>query len=397
MILLIVGMGIYASRYGGRISYTLLYFVILLPILSFLYTVYVYIRFKYYQKTGNSKIVKEEPTAYFFRIGNEDFLTYSNIKVNFFSDNSKIINAEKKEQYFLLPGQKETIEAELCCKYRGEYHVGAKSFEITDFLNLYRITFPVFSKMQVSVLPRVMKWKYSDFVFEDEDEKEQDSYRNKEEEADVLVREYQHGDTLKRIQWKTSAKRGKLYTREYRNITKQSICVVLDLSDIFLQEGEVPSKETKHLGRKLMIEDALIENALSIINDCVIKSVPCEVWYQQKKMKMRHIQNLDHFEAFYEVCATLQFGEAELLEHAVIFNKMGYIHNKHIMFITHYLRKEFCIFCKELKNADNRISIILVTDCVDEKQRELIRYMNEENMKILLIEKIRERSILDDE
>ena len=80
-VLLIIGTGIYASFYGGNISYAFFYLCILIPIISFLYTLYVYKRFKLYQTIGSRIVVKGDWTDYAFTITNEDFITYRNIKV----------------------------------------------------------------------------------------------------------------------------------------------------------------------------------------------------------------------------------------------------------------------------------------------------------------------------
>src|SRR5262249_50272417 len=42
------------------------------------------------------------------------------------------------------------------------------------------------------------------------------------------VREYQHGESLRRVDWKSTAKRGKLMVRELEDSPRDEACVVLD-------------------------------------------------------------------------------------------------------------------------------------------------------------------------
>ena len=85
----ILATGVFASFYGGNIPYTLFYLTLLLPVISFLYTVYVYLRVKVYQEIENMVLVKGESTGYTFRVANEDFLSYQNLRIRFFTGMSQ--------------------------------------------------------------------------------------------------------------------------------------------------------------------------------------------------------------------------------------------------------------------------------------------------------------------
>ena len=74
LILCIIAAGILASTYGGRISYSIFYFMLAIPVVSLLYTMIVYSRFRFLQKVAITTLVKEEPADYMFQLGNEDFI-----------------------------------------------------------------------------------------------------------------------------------------------------------------------------------------------------------------------------------------------------------------------------------------------------------------------------------
>ena len=70
-VLFLIGTGVFASYFGGNIPYALFYLAIFIPIISFLYTLYVYIRFKIYQSMDNRTVVKGDWNRYSL-IANED-------------------------------------------------------------------------------------------------------------------------------------------------------------------------------------------------------------------------------------------------------------------------------------------------------------------------------------
>jgi uncharacterized protein (DUF58 family) len=195
-----IGTGIFASYYGGNIAYALFYLCILVPIISFLYTVYVYARFKLYQTIGSFMVVKGDWTEYAFIIANEDYITFRDIKVNFLSDKSTIEDANRNTQYSLLPSESDRLETRIKCNYRGEYYVGVDSVEVTDFLYLFTITYPVGTKLKAVVLPRIVPLERLGIAPPQTDVKNPVLNSNFiEEELDTEVRKYNPGDNKKRI------------------------------------------------------------------------------------------------------------------------------------------------------------------------------------------------------
>ena len=164
----ILATGVFASFYGGNIPYTLFYLTLLLPVISFLYTVYVYLRVKVYQEIENMVLVKGESTGYTFRVANEDFLSYQNLRIRFFTGMSQVERTEQAMNYCLLPGESVSMETRLRCRFRGIYQVGARSMEITDPFNLFQLSYPIRSRNSVTVLPRKVQLSHLNILPLDE-------------------------------------------------------------------------------------------------------------------------------------------------------------------------------------------------------------------------------------
>lgn len=361
----IIGSGIFASYYGGNAVYALFYLTILIPIIAFLYTVYVYFRFRLYQEIGSHLITKGEWNDYSFVIANEDFITYRNIKVKFLSDKSTIEAANQVTEYCLLPNEKEKLQTRIKCHYRGEYYVGVNQVEITDFLNLFTITYPMASKLKAFVLPRVVQLEQLAIAPPQNDVKNPTRFSNDAlEELDTEMRKYNPGDSRKRIHWKASARMGELISRKYQYIPKAQTVVFMDLV-------KIKDEELKVVG----YEDKIIESVLAIVNFYAKRNIASHIIYDQSGIKSFPIGTNDDFNVFYKACVTLRF-EAVLPAYELINARLGYAdEGVFYVVVTHILSKELYLAALKVLACQNSISIIYISDDVSDSTRELINSM----------------------
>ena len=129
------------SFYGGPVSYGFFFLMLIIPIVSALYTVIVFFRFKIYQKIDAKVTVAEKPVRFYFTLQNEDFFTFSGIKTDFFSDYSALSGLDPDTEFELFPHTGIKKNTRLVCKYRGEYEVGVKNVTVQDYLKLFSFTF----------------------------------------------------------------------------------------------------------------------------------------------------------------------------------------------------------------------------------------------------------------
>jgi len=361
----IIGSGVFATYYGGNAVYALFYLTILIPIIAFLYTVYVYFRFRLYQEIGSHLITKGEWNDYSFVIANEDFLTYRNIKVNFLSDKSTIEAANQTTEYCLLPNEKEKLQTRIKCHYRGEYYVGVNQVEITDFLNLFTITYPMASKLKAFVLPRVVQLDQLTIAPPQNDVKNPTRFSNDaQEELDTEMRKYYPGDSRKRIHWKASARMGELISRKYQYIPKAQTVVFMDLV-------KIKDDELKVVG----YEDKIIESVLAIVNFYAKRNIASRIVYEQSGLKQYPISTADDFNVFYKACVTLRF-EGTLPVHELINARLGYPEEGvFYVVVTHNLSKELYMAALKVLSYQNNISIIFISDDVSDSTRELVGSM----------------------
>ncbi|TAH73864.1 MAG: DUF58 domain-containing protein [Anaerolineaceae bacterium] len=361
-VLFIIGSGVFASYFGGNISYALFYLAISIPIISFLYTLYVYVRFKIYQSMDNYVVVKGDWNNYSFVIANEDFVAFRNVKVNFLRGKSTIKKTEESMEYSLLPSDKERMETQLRCNYRGEYFVGVDSIQVTDFLYLFSITYPITSKLKVLVLPRVVSLDQLGIAPSLIDSKNPVRYSNMvEEELDTEVRRYNPGDNKKRIHWKASAKTNELLSRKYHQKPKAEVVLFMDLSKI-----------TEDDLRVVIAEDKIIESVLAISNYYVSRGTPSHIIYDMDGIKQMPIYKKSDFNAFYKTCVNVSFNAntsvGELIARRLQRGDDG------IFYVTATTRLTRDLYLSSLQAlaGGNRLCILFISDDVSETTKKLI-------------------------
>ncbi|MGB4659708.1 MAG: DUF58 domain-containing protein [Mobilitalea sp.] len=364
-VLSIVATGIFASNYGGNISYALFYMCFMIPIIAFFYTVYVYFRFKIYQSMDNYLVVKGDWNTYSFVIANEDYITFRNVKVNFLSDKSTIESAHETAEYSLLPSESERLDTRIKCNYRGEYHIGVDSIEVTDFLYLFSITYPIGTKLKAVVLPRIVPLQQLGIAPPQTDVKNPFRFSNMaEEELDSEVRKYNPGDSRKRIHWKASARQHELISRKYQYIPKAEIVLFMDLMKI--KEEDL---------RVIIVEDKIIESILAIANYYALRGTPSEIIYEMNGKRRVRIASKDDFNAFYKACVTINFqGElpvSDLINERMLRRDEGMFY----VAATHFLTKDFYLSSMKVVSNGNRMSVIFISDDITENTKDMINSM----------------------
>ena len=361
-IITIIGFGIFASYYGGNVSYALFYLSLAVPLVAFLYTLYVYSRFKIYQNMDSYKVVKGDWNDYSFVIGNEDFISYQNIKVKFFSKRSTIDQADQIMEYSLIPGESKKLESKIKANYRGEYEVGIESVEVTDFLYLFSITYPLLTRMRLVVLPRVIELDNLGIAPPQVDVKNPIfSANNVEEELDAEVRKYQAGDNKKRIHWKASAKLGELVSRKYHYRPKARIVLYMDL--VKVDEGELEA---------IIIEDKIIESVLAIANYYNQRGTPSQIIYDDLGIKSLNISSQEDFDAFYNKCAKIDFDASISVDKLISAQMARGEDGRFILLATHLLTRELYLVVQETLTNGNYLTILFISDDLSEEAKTMV-------------------------
>jgi len=350
IIVLMITTALLSSIHGGTITYSLFYLTWGLPVLSLLYLLYVFVRFKIYQKLDKVTFVKGEEVPYTFTLANEDIITYTGVNVTFFDRLSKVSEVPSEKSYSLTPGQSYSWNTHLCAKYKGEYTIGIEKAEITDFLHLFKMTYRFPKTILVKVLPRIPYYEH--LVIEAEEYIESHSASRKDEVfPDVELRKFVSGDGIRAVNWKASARAGELFTRKYMDEATPEVFLLTDFSSSGLN-GEA----------KIILEDKIVEASLGIAHYFEQKNITVKASYFHGGVKHMSIFSKQGMDAFYEVCAGAPFNatvNAEKLLTAIpgMLEAMS-----QIIIITHTISDELMLKSAEIAKKGHPVDIIYVGD-----------------------------------
>lgn len=290
------------SFYGGAVSYGFFFGVTLVPVVSAVYLLAVYLRFKIYQKLESRNVVCGQPVPYFFVLQNDDYFAFTSVGVRLFSSFSYVEKLPDRTSYELLPGDKYTFETKLVCKYRGEYEVGVKEIVITDFLRLFQISYRVPETIKALVLPRVVRVDELQCIADIADLLQRETYRA-QTQADVVVRDYVAGDALKQIHWKATARAQALKVRNRTGEEKTGIAILCDTKRYSGDNREY-----------LPLENKMLEVLLALTVYFAQRNMACDICYGQRGMVRCHVQDLQDFDVFYRQAAGIDFAKEEAVE-----------------------------------------------------------------------------------
>ncbi|MBR4342750.1 MAG: DUF58 domain-containing protein [Lachnospiraceae bacterium] len=298
-LLLCISAVVLASFYGGPVSYSLLFGLLLIAPISLVYLLFVYAFFRLYQVIGVKHITAYEPVPYYFVLQNEYLLNFCNISINMYSTFSYIEDFDQEKgktstaagtssKYELLPGESVRYDTSLICRYRGDYFIGIKEITIIDFFKLFKITYRVPEPINAVVSPRIIKLdslkSIPDITLSSF--KENPSLST---DFDAAVRDYVPGDLLKGINWKATAKTGKLKSRLTYGEQRQGISLFLDTNRISEDEYDFIPVENKCLEIILALTDYFSTFSVPVTfhyNQSVPSTATCSMAHEMEEFRL---------------------------------------------------------------------------------------------------------------
>lgn len=164
----------------------------------------------------------------------------------------------------------------MTAQYAGNGIIAPESLFVSDYLGLFRFRLRQMPEpLKIGVIPSIpsltgagqMLHSVSDFVMtHDEEEEETAASFSPQNMPGYVHREYVPGDSLRRINWKLSAKRSKLMVRMDEAASAVRPTVILDLR---------PEHEPERLARREM----LMEGALGFLMLLVRQGIACTMHY----------------------------------------------------------------------------------------------------------------------
>lgn len=257
---------VYASYYGGHLPYTLLYTVMFVPVISIIYTLIVYNKFRIYQEIPVRQVTKNQAVSYDLTIENDFIFSFTRIDLDFFEDVATIKDSHLFSHHTMLPKTQNKYTSTIVPRYRGTYYMGVEYLEVTDIFYLMKIKYKIPTMPRITVSPRIININKLKVGIDSVDSRNPNNNMNNNDfEMDNEVRSYVPGDSARRIHWKQVARKRELVTRKIISNEVFQSMIIMDLTPVLCEE------------KRLIIEDKIIEAALAIANNYVCNNTSISV------------------------------------------------------------------------------------------------------------------------
>lgn len=340
------------SCYGGAVSYGFFFMLTLLPVISFVYLLCVYLRFKIYQEVESRDMLCGQAMPYYFMLRNEDYFGFAGVNVRMFPHFSYVENVPDDIEYELLPGDEFIYRTKITCKYRGEYEVGLKDVIVTDFFRIFRLHYKVVGTIKAIVKPKLVEVEEITAMPEVTDVLPRESVLAKNE-PDVVVRDYIDGDSLRRVHWKAAARTGQLKVRKDTGEEKRGITVLFDTG-----------RHYKEIEAYLPLESKMLEVLLALGIFFAKKDMSVSVFYGQRGVRQADVRNVRSFESFYAQMAEVVFDGEENLPVLLqeLYENGSVRDSKAVIGIVHKVDDELLQLTERISAGGSAVLLYVVSD-----------------------------------
>lgn len=128
----------------------------------------------------------------------------------------------------LLPGRPRSLTYQTTALRRGEHHGGEVAFRSHGLVGLFRASRMVDAQATVTIFPRYWPIRRLPSPGHDRVATEIAQVRSRSGTEFHRVREHRHGDDLRRVHWRSTAKRGRLIVREFEDDATGRVTLLLD-------------------------------------------------------------------------------------------------------------------------------------------------------------------------
>ncbi|MCR5829705.1 MAG: DUF58 domain-containing protein [Lachnospiraceae bacterium] len=350
LLLLFVLSLVFISLRGGSVSYGFFFLVVSVPLVSLIYLIYVFLTFKIYQELASRSIVAGEPTSFRFILRNENYFTYSGVRVLFHSDFSGISGLSDLTEYELRPGNGISRETTLTCRYRGSYSVGIKAVKIEDYLRLFSFTYKK-NPLIVNVSPRLIRLeKIRGFDISHVSPRQSHVLSS---ERDFAVRDYVPGDSIRDIHWKATAALGHPMVRRHTGPEEPSVVIITD-----------PHRYSDDELKYLPLENKILETVLALTLYFVNESVTVRSVTRRNGPVEHVIDGNESFENFYTEMSSFAFRPDEDFKRVLIDveSSPSLLNVSCIYMVTGDWTPEAFALCDKLGRNGTPVTVCLVTD-----------------------------------
>jgi len=280
-----------ALIFGGVVPYYIFYMTLSVLILSILYTLLVGRGISYSIQAKRHIFTCGEDIVCDLKIMNAVSLPVPYVQVH-----SAVEEYEHKAytgSFFSMSAAEDNWETvRLRFPARGIYPLGRVTVTVWDLFRIVRYQKSIDTGLTVKVYPRLYAVRG---LFPGASDIYRDTYashgKNENQYTMQDIRGYRDGDSLKRVHWKVSAKRGELFVKNYEKVTGTETALFIDMHEGNYEYGEAA-------------EERIIDTALSIVQSMIRDHVEMNVYINAARATHFLVHSSQGFGDLIEYCLT---------------------------------------------------------------------------------------------
>lgn len=300
LFLVVMSLG-YALFSGGNLPYSIFYALLLMLIFMGISTCILGKKIFVKVEAEKYEVITGENNTVVIKIDNDSLFPIPYVEIQN-SLVSKVIARDRGDIITLSMNSQKFINKSIPINTRGHYRLGETSCNLSDVLGIFTYRKSVSHKKIIKVYPRIYNLsnvKIDGANLREFNIKNIKAYNKGPESAETIknIREYRRGDSYKRINWKITAKHGKLFVKEYDSSESPRIHMFLDMRKAaFINDKE---------GLK---EEAMVEFYLSLVRYILQRNSNCQSVILGKEVKSMDIFSESDFELLKELMVTTYSG-----------------------------------------------------------------------------------------
>ena len=305
--IIVLAVLISAFLYGERMMYVSLVVLIVLPVLSYVFT-HVLLRNLSITQDVPTTIIKGAQDSLCVNVNNHSPMLFGNIECLFLGDGFAV-EAPEALNIRVRPFRSTVHAVKFKINYRGEYQLGLGTVQTMDLMGLFSLKHKFNKKVSVIVLPRVLD--LTDFPLAANLMTEANSrFDIRDEDYATIsdIRPYMPTDSIKRVHWKLTAKRNEWIVKIFQSNALNRVSIILDSAKLPVEYKE-----------GVALEDRMVEISLGLARFCLMRGMPVD--FMVGKGHKSSGQGPGDFQTIYNAIGGLLFETTPRLDPLAILNQ----------------------------------------------------------------------------
>lgn len=373
VLVILVGSFLLARVGGWEIPHLMYYMTFGVVILSFLWSGHITKKINAYQRIEQRDYYVDEVLEVNSYIDNDSFLPVPHIEI--IDKTEELIGGEHPKPTIasLLPTEREIITKKITAKYRGVYDLGPIDIMVYDSLGVFMRRRRIYSNTFIKVYPRIHNIEKINL-------KSMQSYgtlttkqKAFEDNSSVSdIRKYSPGDSIKRIHWRVSAKKGNLFIKNYEMTGSAAAYIFLDFKkNCFKGEN---SRD---------LEEKAVETASSTISYLLNNSVSIEMYINSASAHFARGRDIKELVNFMDILCEIKTDGNKTMKDVLEKRIRLISRGSSVIVITGDINEEEAVIYGSIKNMGYDIILIYIGDY--ELNNDIKKKIDDYNVKVNVI------------